>query len=407
MAPPHVFEPARIEIGNPSGLTPLDIAFGAMLGYAPCEPLPRRRSAVSLDDVLFDLLEPALASGRCLVSFSGGRESAFLLAAATAAARTRGHPDPIPATLRYPESLAPRVAPHQERIVSHLRLQEWERVEISDELELLGPLAQRALLEAGLLFPVTSYILLPLFDAARGGWLLIGGGWTDFFAFWRWARVADVLAGRRRPSRQFARQCSLLLLPPPLRRAALRSRGPRPGLPWLREPIARAAEGLVREREADVPFRFDRTLDRQRRHRCYRGINASFEALAAVASARVLLPFRTDEYMSALAAAGGGLGLGNRSQTVSAVAGHWLPLELLQRSDRTAAQTIVFGEATHRFLQEWSGDGLDAEVVDVEALAEIWGRGEIPWSTTTLLQLAFAHEHLRAAVGVGKRDEVS
>lgn len=404
MLPAHLFEPARLEIGNPSGLTPIDLAIGTMVGHAPCSPLPRPSGSVSLDEVLFDLIEPALAGGPCYVSFSGGRESALLLAVATAAARARGHPDPIPATLRYPEALAPRVAAHQERIVAYLRLDDWERVDVSDELDLLGPLARRALFEVGILFPVTSYILLPLLDVARGGWLLVGGGWTDVFAYWRWSRVADVLAGRRRPSRRFAREASLLLLPPPVRRAVLASRGRRRDHPWLRDPVARAADALLRAQEADVPFRLDRTLDRQRRHRCYRGINASFEALAASTSTRVLLPFRTDEYAGAAAAVGGRLGVGNRSQSVAAVAGHLLPLELLQRSDRTGARTIVFGEPTRHFLEGWSGEALDPEVVDLEALHEIWRSGEIPWATTTLLQLAFAHEHVLS--GVGKRDEL-
>ncbi len=51
----------------------------------------------------------------------------------------------------------------------------------SDELELLGPYARRALAEAGLLFPATAYAFLPLLDLARGGSLLAGGGLTDFF----------------------------------------------------------------------------------------------------------------------------------------------------------------------------------------------------------------------------------
>ena len=156
------------------------------------------RPGVSLDETVNDILEPALATGRCLVSFSGGRESAWLLAAATAAARSRGYADPIPATLRY-RGASTGDARHQERIVSHLGLDDWEQVEIGDDLEILGPYARQRCSRRGLLFPANLYAMLPLLDRARGGWLLAGGALTDFFTYWRWARASEVLAPRRRP----------------------------------------------------------------------------------------------------------------------------------------------------------------------------------------------------------------
>jgi asparagine synthase (glutamine-hydrolysing) len=345
-----------------------------------------------MDEVLFDLMEPALASGRCLVSFSGGRESAFVLAAATAAARTRGYGDPIPATLRYPLAATSKEVEHQEQIVRCLGLDDWQRIEILDEFELIGPLAQRALREAGVLFPVTSYMLLPLLDLARDGWLLAGGGWTDFFAFWRWTRLGDAFAGRRPVGRRELRQLSLALLPPPGRRAVLRSQNHPRLPPWLREEASRAAEQVVRARAADVPVHFARALERQRAHRCYAGVRASLDALAASAGARALMPFRTDAYIGALAARGGRWGLGDRTETFRRLAGHLLREDLLRRPDGVNEQHVVFGEQASSFVERWSGHGVDPDVVDPDALRASWSRENFAWSSSTLLQLAFLHD---------------
>ena len=396
---------AALEIGNPAGLTPLDLATASMLGQEPRDPLPRAARKVSLDDVLFEVLEPALVSGRCFVSFSGGRESAWVLAAATAAARAGGHPDPIPATLRYPLAASGREVEHQERIVRALGLRDWQRVEILDELEIVGPVASRVLREVGVLFPVTTYMLLPLLELARGGWLLAGGGWTDFFAYWRWARLADAFARRRSPNARSLRQLTVAVLPPPARNALLRSREEVKLPGWLREEPARELEALLRAKAADVPVRFGAALERQRSHRCYFGVRASFDALAAAAGAQVLMPFRTDEYIGALAATGGRWGFGPRSDTFKRLAGHLLPEELLGRSDVADAQRVIFGDRTRTFANRWSGGGLDPEIVDPDVLQEIWGEPSFPWGATMLLQLAFQHDERRNDEG-GKRYEV-
>jgi asparagine synthase (glutamine-hydrolysing) len=79
-----------------------------MLGEEPREPLARLGREISLDDALFAAIEPALASGKCLVAFSGGRESSWVLAVATEAARSHGYADPIPVTLRFPDAATSR-----------------------------------------------------------------------------------------------------------------------------------------------------------------------------------------------------------------------------------------------------------------------------------------------------------
>ena len=321
---------------------------------------------------------------------------------------SRGRAHDVATPTRYPPRCGTRAsgalargALHQERVVAFLGVDDWERVEVFDEVELLGALARRALRDAGVLFPVTSYVLLPLLDLARGGWLLVGGGWTDLFAFWRWTRLGDTFGGRRSPGRRELRQLALASLPPPARRAWLRSRS-RPGVPpWLRVDAARAAEELNRVRGADVPVWFATALERQRTHRCYTGVRASLDALAASAGARALMPFRTDEYLSALAAVGGRWGFGDRSETFKRLAGHLIDEDLLRRPDAVNERQVLFGEQTREFAARWSGEGLDPAVVDPGVLRTAWLRDSIPWSSSTLLQLAFVHDE--TIVGAGRK----
>ena len=57
-------------------------------------PTPR----AALDEILVQ----ELSQPPCLVSFSGGRDSSVLVAAALDVARRRGLPEPVSFTLRYP-----------------------------------------------------------------------------------------------------------------------------------------------------------------------------------------------------------------------------------------------------------------------------------------------------------------
>ena len=390
--------PAALRVGNPAGLTALEVATARTLGDDDRHRLPRFRRDADLEAVVDEILEPALAEPPCLVAFSGGRESSWLLAAAVAAARRRGHPDPIPATIRYADTSA-RQAAHQERVVTYLELRDWERVEIEDELDIVGPYARRAVERAGVLFPATAYAMLPLLDRAHGGWLLSGGGLTDFFLYWRWARLADVLTGRRRPRRRDLREAALASIPPRGRALLLGRRLSEPA-PWLRRDAMLEVQAHLRDRLARVPVGFAAAIARQSSHRCNEAMRSSFDALAATVDARMLMPFREDRYLGALASVGGRRGLGDRAELLARLAGHLLPARLLRGSDAEDRGRPFVGEAARAFVATWSGGGVDDEIVDTDALREAWVTGPFPWGSLNLLQLAFAHATAASEVGV-------
>jgi asparagine synthase (glutamine-hydrolysing) len=365
-----------------------------MLGEEAREPLPRLGREASLDEALSNVIEPALASGRCFVAFSGGRESSWLLAVATAAARSRGFPDPVPLTFRFPESTPARSHENQERVVSHLGLGDWEHIHIDDDFEMLGSYARRALLGAGILFPSTLFVFLPMLDRTDGGWLLAGGGLADFFLYWRWAGLADVLARRRRPRKRDLRDLIELgarrsRTLPDSRRATT--------MPWLRERAAQEFDELARRRARHVPLGFESAIREQRTHRCHLGTERSLIALGESVGAHLMMPFRDDRFMAAFASAGGRRGFGNRMSTMERGVGHLLPPELRRRSDGRHPRQPYFGNASSEFVERWSGLGLDADVVNPDQLRATWASGVFPWQATALFQLAFAHDELEAS----------
>ena len=64
---------------------------------------PATDAARTPREALDDAIRPALVDGPCYVTFSGGRDSSAVLAAATALARREGHALPVPVTRVYPD----------------------------------------------------------------------------------------------------------------------------------------------------------------------------------------------------------------------------------------------------------------------------------------------------------------
>ena len=80
-----------------------------------------------------------------MVSFSGGCDSSLVLAAAVDSARRHGLPAPVPLTVRVRGDVASDEREWQELVVRHLGLSEWIRLEVSEELDCVGDLAQSVL----------------------------------------------------------------------------------------------------------------------------------------------------------------------------------------------------------------------------------------------------------------------
>src|SRR5579884_2855232 len=187
-----------------TSLTPLDVASGMVLPTV--RELQRRgdhgeptSAPVSAREALEAAILPALLRPPCLVSFSGGRDSAAVLATAAQLAQREGLPAPIPATNVFSSEQDADESSWQELLVRHLGLSDWLRLGYTDELDLIGPYAQRVLKAHGLLWPANAHFHLPLLEAARGGSLLTGIGGDELFIAARRLRSAAVLSRAARP----------------------------------------------------------------------------------------------------------------------------------------------------------------------------------------------------------------
>src|SRR5690242_13957500 len=103
----------------------------------------------------------ARGTGPCFVSFSGGRDSSVVLAAAARAARRDGVEPPIPVTARFTDAPDAEESAWQERVVRHVGARDWIRLEFGDELDAVGPYAQAVLMRHGVLWPFNAHFHTP------------------------------------------------------------------------------------------------------------------------------------------------------------------------------------------------------------------------------------------------------
>lgn len=400
---------ARVPIpgANPAALTPLDVAAGGPLGIEPREPLPAVPNHLARWDTFGSAVIPALTSSPCLVSFSGGRDSSGVLAATTVIARREGLPDPVPVTLRFARGSPPGAKDRQELVVRHLKLREWERIEVADELELTGPIAATALRRHGHIFPATAHLTLPAMERARGGALVVAVGGSDLFIYWRWLRVANVLAGRERPRLGDLRGLALAALPPAVRGAIARRKAPPAPGPWLRPHAAREISRIFAEEIGTEPVRFDRAIRTHIRHRCFSAAIRSLYALANGAGCALHLPTYHPEYLATLARDAGWAGFGDRELFMRALVGDLLPDEVLSGPEGHDYGEVYFGARLRAFAESWSGYGVDEALVDADVLRDMWRSGRRDMRTGLLIQAAWLHDQDRPGGPTSRLDRPS
>jgi asparagine synthase (glutamine-hydrolysing) len=371
-------------------LTPLEIATGIVMGDAadpgPLPPLPPGDTPLS---ALERACLPALRRGRCCVSFSGGRDSSIVLAVATRVARREGLPLPLPVTNRFPHAGPTDESDWQELVVRHLELDDWLRIDHTDALDIVGPVARQVLARHGLLWPFNAHFHVPLLEATEGGTLLTGIGGDELFGSSRCARAASVLRLRESPRPRDLARIALLASPRPLRRVAIARRFPKDLFPWLTARARRELVGAWATDEASEPISTPTRIRKLRGRRWAELGLASLELLADDAGAHVAHPLLSREFGGAVAAAGGRYGFENRSSALLALFGELLPSELLSRSSKTCFDSVFWTGHSRLVAQAWAGQGVDEAVVDPEALRAAWSAPEPDAHTYLLLQAAW------------------
>lgn len=341
---------------------------------------------------------PALARPPCLVSFSGGRDSSAVLAVATLLARRQGLPAPVPITWRFADAPATEEAHWQESVIRALAVQDWVRLPVLDELELLGPVAAPALVRHGVLWPSNIHLHGPLFAHAVGGSLMTGVDGDSLFGSWRWTRLSELARRQVRPTAKDVLRLGLACSPRRVQVSVLLRRRSRE-LFWLR-PAARAEALRAWARdEASEPLRWHQRLAWLASRRYLHLAFQSFQLLAADTATVVHHPLAHPVFLSSLAAAGGARGYGNRSAAMRALFADVLPMATIQRQTKATFNEGFWRQRTLSFARGWNGEGVDGEMVDVEALWRHWSSGFPHSGTAMLLQQAWLSQRGHGGLG--------
>lgn len=367
---------------------PLETACGLIIDRRPAAP-PLALDRRTPPRVAFDrVIRRALLRPPCLVSFSGGRDSSAVLAAATALARSEGHPFPVPATFRFPEAPGTNEDGWQEGLVRQLGLADWERVTITDELDSIGPVARAVLRRHGPVWPFNAHLHLPLMERAAGGSLLTGVGGDDVFQTDRGWAAREVLAGRRRPHLGDVGTVGLALSPPAVRAAVL-ARRPGPDVRWLRPGAGAVVHRHRATWRARTPLPWSAALGWWWRSRTRVVLAGTFDVLAADAGTRVVHPFLEPSVVSALAGRFGAAGPASRTAALRELFGDVLAESVISRRSKAFFDEAFFAGPSRGFAATWSGEGVDASLVDPGGLAATWSAPRPDARSFLLLQAAW------------------
>ena len=359
-------------------LAPLEVATGLVLGIdAKLELLDRNENTTDSPlRALENAVLPALRRPPCLVSFSGGRDSSAVLAVATATARRSGLPLPIPATNVFPRAPATDEFEWQERVVSHLGLDDWVRLEHDDELDCVGPVATDVLRRHGLVFPFNAHFHVPLMRLAAGGSLLTGIGGDEALSPSSWSRAVDVLERRVRPQLRDILRVGFAVSPRVVRRQILRRRQLGPAYSWLKPAARREFTNAWVAQAAAEPLAWTDHIDWVRRLRYLRIGLGGLRLLAADDNVQISHPFLDRGFANALAALPREERFSGRTAAMQALFATLLPGEILERSSKTGFDEAFWAKPSRTFAATWDSHGVDEQLVDPEALALEWASPE-------------------------------
>ena len=348
-------------------LDPQDIAYGIPIGLEGIPPLGGRPAVGTPRAALRAVMLRALQRPPCLVSFSGGRDSSALLSVATQVAREEGLPLPVPATLVFPGSKEANEDEWQTMVLKHLGIVEWVRLEFCDELDAVGPVATVALRRHGLLWPFNAHFHLPIIEQAAGGAVVTGFGGDEIARSSETARAEQVLARRARGHPRDLLVVGLAVSPRSVRAVVQkrRSRAEVAQLPWLTPAGRRAISRALGSSTARMPLGWESLLRRWIwRDRYFRVCVASFAAMGAFHDVEVFHPFVEEGVLDALGHAGGFPGLGTRTDLMGLLFGDLLPDQVIRRASKGQFTDPLWTPTSRQFAREWSGNGVDPDLVD-------------------------------------------
>lgn len=344
-----------------------EIAIGAVMGAGLSQHVTAVAEPVTPRQALDAAIRPLLERQPCIVTFSGGRDSSAVLAVAVDIARRHGLPLPVPVTRRWPAYPETDESRWQELVVRHLGLADWERIDF-DEMDLVGPTCAASLAVHGPLWPPLLHTWPRVFERARGGSILTGEGGDELFEVRRATPVRRMLAYPRQVRPPLLNDAVAWGMPRSIRRRVMRDEL-RQGLPpWLSPAPATRWVEEVEAWTLGEPYRWDRAVTRAVSDEGHGVGHHNLAVMAALHGTRIAHPLLDSAFGAALVRQGGRLGYPGRTSAMRLLFADLLPDELLARRDKVFTNTVVFAAATRAFARDWTGAGVDPDLVDVARL---------------------------------------
>lgn len=371
-------------------LDPLEVAWAIPLGEEPAVGALPQSSVKGARLALEQVVRRALLRPPCVVSFSGGRDSSAVLALAVLVARREGLAEPIPVTNRFAAVPSADERDWQELVVRHLRLSDWTCLELTDELDMLGPAAVDILHRHGVLAPFNSHFHVPLLALAPGGSLLTGIGGDEVFEPTDRAPLGRLLYGRALPSRRQLKPLALATLPRSIRRLRLASEPAFKSYGWLRREARIEIARRYADWMADEPISYQASMRtwwwRSRVLQC--NLDAK-RLLARDLNVEIHHPFADPDVLLAYGADRGRLGPPGRVWAIRELFGDLLPQAVIERESKSTFNGAFWTGAALPFVERWGGEGVDTDLVDIRRLRDEWMRPEPSPHSFALLQQAF------------------
>jgi asparagine synthetase B (glutamine-hydrolysing) len=364
-------------------LTPLEIAGGLVSGTHEA-PWPEHVGE-SPRQAFEALVRDALARPPCVVTFSGGRDSSAVLAVAADVARREELDPPLPVTLVFPGKPGSDEDKWQRQVIDWIGLADWHRVELHDELDLIGPVARPILRRHGVLYPANCHFLGPAAEVASGGTFVTGWGGDDLFATWPVGLLLEPLRGQRRAVVGDLRRLGVWSLPRPLRTRVVTRFG-QTGVTWL-APEARArVQREWAEEYVDEPRTWRaRVRWLARRRYVALGLRGT-QLIARDAGAESFEPFFDPRFMVALAHAFGRLGPRSRTAAMRALFSDLLPEPVLRRRSKGVYLEAFVTDTARAFVRVFDDAGLDGSLVDPATLRRAWSHDRGILASASLVQ---------------------
>jgi len=302
------------------------------------------------------VLDAVAEFDQAYVSFSGGIDSTLVLSVAVAVARRAGLPEPIPVTLCFPSVNTAQEGEWQQRVVEALALREWERIVVDDQLDFVGPYAERHLTAHGVLFPPNVHFHAPMLDFARGGVLLTGLDGDGVLGSWKyghlWTRRLNTYKG----------VVAAEALATTFARPLLRRKPRHDGYEWLVPEVR--SRMLLRDAEErwDEPIVWRAREEWVAGRRYLNMAEHSLGLVAAASGAAVHHPLLDPRFIGALASLRPIRGWPNRATLVRDLFADHLPVPVFQRRTKATFDDAVYCDASKAVMARAGTDKLPPEV---------------------------------------------